>query len=202
LLLGRPSATDTVGRASWVLYESSSVVLRRSTDVGDTLAAAKFHLSVLAAATESVERLALLARTILLPDGTVWLTDPYVSGELAGLDRRYLRAGVTVLPTSIASLDTATGEIVIPAHDLGDRVPTGRLPVARMLFRTVPSDPIDGMAELRLARLVIQHADTDGKRVLEQITSLAAQPRVSIELKEFAEVREEIASLVNGSTPQ
>jgi hypothetical protein len=200
LLLGRPAVDGAVGTPAWVLYESNSVVLRRSLREDDVFQAAAYHLLAADAAMGS-DRLALLVRTVVLPSGGVWLFDPFVLSELAGLDRRMLRAGCTVLPTTIASIDVATGEVVLPDHPFGDQLPAGRRPIERMLMRTWPDEAIEGVEALRLARVVIRHRKTDLDLVLRQILELVGADATPLELLPAQSIEETVGALATlGST--
>jgi hypothetical protein len=194
LLLGRPAVDGAVGTPAWVLYESSSVVLRRSLREDDVFQAAAYHLLAADAAMGN-GCLALLTRTVVLPSGGVWLFDPFVLSELAGLDRRLLRAGCTVLPTTIASIDTARGEVILPSHPFGDELPSGRRPIERMLMRTWPDDVIDGVEALRLARLVVRHGKTDLDVVLRQIVELIDAGTTPLELVPNRLIEEAVGGL-------
>jgi hypothetical protein len=194
LLLGRPSEGAAVGQPMWVLYESGSVVLRRSPRAADAFLAAAYHLHSADAASAATERLALTARVLVLPTGRVWLTDPYVMSELAGLDRLFGRAGVVVLPTTIASVDVRTGEIELP-DAAGSDLPAGRFTIERILYRTVPDNTLDGIEHLRLARMVVRSGSTDLARVVQQIGDLVANVSERLELRDADEIRREVAAL-------
>lgn len=188
LLLAQPGAGRATNRPSWVLYESNSVVLRRSPNEEDAHLAAIYHLNSVATALGSTERLPLLSRILVLPNGRAWLTDPFVHGELAGLDRRFHRAGITVLPTTIASLRPTTGSILLPEAPAGLDLPSGEVPIERMLFRSIPDMALDGSTQLRLARLAVRHLDTDLSEVLALIGATATLLSQKIELTEVAEI--------------
>jgi hypothetical protein len=195
LLLGRPSEGAAVGNPLWVLYESGSVVLRRSPREGDAFLAAAYHLRSADAASGATERLALTARVLVLPTGRVWLTDPYVMSELAGLDRLFERAGVVVLPTTIASVDVRTGEVELPDAASGPDLPAGRFPIERMLYRTVPENTLDGIEHLRLARMVVRSGSTDLARVVRQIAELVDNVAERLQLRDAEEIQREVAAL-------
>ena len=127
----------------------------------------------------------------MLPNGKVWLTDPFVQGELAGMDRRMLRAGITVLPTTVASIDVETAEIVLPDHGFDEAIPTGRLAIDRMLFRSIPEMALEGAKELRLARLVVRHLGTDLDETLKHIEQLVAVLGDRLELVDEREAIED-----------
>jgi hypothetical protein len=114
--------------------------------------------------------------------------------ELAGLDRLFGRAGVVVLPTTIASVDVRTGEIELP-DAAGSDLPAGRFAIERILYRTVPDNTLDGIEHLRLARMVVRSGSTDLARVVQQIGDLVANVSERLELRDAAEIRREVAAL-------
>jgi hypothetical protein len=198
LLLGRPSEGRSIGKPMWVLYESGSVVLRRSTVVEETFEAAAYHLRTVEHASGALARqLPLLSRVLIMPSGEAWLTDPYVAYTTPGLDRRLARAGITILPSTVASFDPQTTEVVLPEHSLGSHLPTGRFRVERMLYRTIPGQTIDGVEHLRLARLVLRCPATRLDGVLQQIDATVDKMSNRLELIETADLESELAGLAS-----
>lgn len=185
-----------VGEPLWVLYESGSVVLRRSRDLAEVFEAAAYHLGVVAAAARHPERLPLLARIIVDPDGRAHVTDPYVASSLPGMDRAARRRGYVILPTTIASIDVDRGELHLPDHQLSANLPTGIIPIGSVLFRTLPGQPIDGVEHLRLARHVMRTANTDITHVIAQIDQAVAHPRLRPRLVDTEALEAEVASLL------
>lgn len=201
LLIGQPSTQEAFGTSAWVLYESGSIVLRRSKEESAVLDSAVYHLGALRAAVNS-ELLAVSARTFLLPDGGVWLVDPNPIYELAGFDRRLARRGVTLLPTTIALIDATQGEVLLPEHELGGSVPSGRLPISRMLFRPLLVRPLElGEAYLTLARAVIRQAKMDLGHTLDQVEQLAHPDRGLLEIIDRESIAHQVDQLgVAGSS--
>lgn len=182
LLIGQPSTQEAFGTPAWILYESGSIVLRRSRDEAAVLDSAVYHLRALRAAVNS-NLLAVSARTFLLPNGSIWLVDPNPIYQLAGFDRRLARRGVTLLPTTIALIDATTGEVVLPEHELDGSVPVGRFSISRMLFRPLLLRPLEPAEPfLTLARAVIRQAEMDLGHSLDQVEQLADPDRGLMEI--------------------
>ena len=195
LLLGRPAADEAVGLPSWVLYESGSVVLRRSRVEADVIKAAGYHLATLAAASTS-SLLALRVRTVVLPDGDVWLFDANVLWELAGLDRRLGARGFTVLPTTSALVDPESGEVVLPECGPGMSVPKGRLRIARLILRNIQESGIEGAERmLALARSVLRTSETDLQLTLGQLGLMTQPQRGLVELLPSDAIESQISHL-------
>ena len=173
LLAGRPFGDSAVGEAMWTLYESGDIVLRRSRHEGDIVTAASFHLRALEAAVTS-PLLPLRLRTMLLPDRSAVLAVPGPLHDLAGHDRRLARRGVIVLPTTVALIDPATCEVVLPDQSDDTAIPSGRHPVRSILLRDA-HEPDVGEANLLLvlARTLIRDPDRDLQRALDQTAQLA-----------------------------
>ena len=132
LLAGRPPGDSAIGEAMWTLYESGDIVLRRSRHECDIVTAACFHLQALEAAVTS-PLLPLRLRTMLLPDGGALLAVPGPLHDLAGHDRRLARRGVIVLPTTVALIDPATCEVVLPVQSDDTAIPSGHHPIRSMM---------------------------------------------------------------------
>ncbi len=198
LLLGRPAQDGNFGRASWVLYESGSIVIRRSPEEDDVVDAALYHLTNLAQLT-SAGMLPLNLRTFLMPDGSAWLVDPIPIYDLPGLDRRLLRRGVTVLPSTVVALDAERREIVLPEESRGLPVPSGRLPVGRVLLRHLVDTPIEAAESfLAVARVVVRTADTDLANVLTQIELLEPGEKGPVEMLETETIKSLVEDLALG----
>jgi hypothetical protein len=172
LLLGQPAAASGVGRAAWMLYESTSTILRRSTSPEPTYAAAAYHLATVDQATRARDRLPMLGRPVVQPDGSVMLFDPYVDSDLAGLDRQLARRGVLVLPTTVASIDPTSGEIVLADFPIDVDLPSGRRPLAGLVFREIPGATLGAVDVLRLARSVVRSSSTSMETTLSMIVQL------------------------------
>jgi hypothetical protein len=173
LLLGRPAAEATVGSGMWVLYETGSIVLRRSADEEAVTRAACFHLIALGAAVAS-PLLPLRLRPILLGDGTAILVDPEAIHLVPGHERRLARRGILVLPTTMALVDPATRQLRLPEQQLDPAIPTGTVPIGRILLnrRDEPDLP-DAEPILALARTVLRDPDRDLQQALDHIDDLA-----------------------------
>ena len=184
-----------MGLPSWVLYESGSVVLRRSRVEADVIKAAGYHLATLAAASTS-SLLALRVRTVVLPDGDVWLFDANVLWELAGLDRRLGARGFTVLPTTSALVDPESGEVVLPECGPGMSVPKGRLRIARLILRNIQESGIEGAERmLALARSVLRTSETDLQLTLGQLGLMTQPQRGLVELLPSDAIESQISHL-------
>jgi len=193
LLVGRPGDTS-VGRPAWVLYESGNIVLRRSVDEDVISAAACYHLHTLDRAL-SDRHLPLNVRVFLV-NGEAWLVDTSVAYQLAGLDRGMLRRGVVVLPTSIAAVDTATGELVLPDRTFGEDVPSGRIALARVMLRPPSFDRLEAARPLLgLARSVVRTADADLDVRLGQVVELARRLGDGLEVRDREQIVEVVDSL-------
>lgn len=172
LIVARPASEGRVGEAAWVLYESGDIVLRRSRAIADIEQALVAHLLLLEHATTG-SWLALRQRTLLLSDGSAVLADPGGLHELAGLDRRFATRGVTVLPSTIASVDIATCEVVLPpgVGDLG--IAPGRRPIRAIWPRALPPGSGDLAAdELALARTLVRYDGLDLETALQDVLAL------------------------------
>jgi hypothetical protein len=194
LLLGQPAQDGDVGRPMWVLYESNSVVLRRSTRPIDTFAAADYHLRSLEHASVAEHRLPMLARILVMPSGAVWLLDPFANSTLPGMDRALARRGITVLPTTVASIDVERGTVVLPQDD-SKELPDGELSIERLMYRDIPPMEIDGEAHLRFARSVVRTASTELRRTIEQIGRLVDSKKPRPELMSIAQLENEVDRL-------
>ena len=179
LLLARPAEAGSLGKPSWLLYESGSVVLRRTPKETDAALAACFHLIALEAAT-TTPWLALRLRTVLLPSGDAVLTDAQALYDLAGHDRRLAARGCMVLPTTVALVDPDTMELVLPDQDLDEKVPSGRRPITQVVLRQRDESPLaEADPMLALAAAVLRDPHQDLQATLEQIARLAeAEPGV------------------------
>lgn len=147
------------------------------------------------AATRSSTLLPLIARTLIMDDGTAWVTDPHVRGELAGLDRQLLRHGVSVLPTTVVLLDPATGEIELPYGRGDGAAAPERVPVSRLLLRELAGFDVDGLAALRLARLVLRHDATQVDVVVRLLEQLIQGDHVVPELRTIDDIAAELSEL-------
>ena len=180
LLLGRPAAEGGVGTAAWVLYESGDIVLRRSRDEADVVAAACVHLEFLRHAVAS-DSLPLRLRTMILPDGSAVLAAPGPIHELAGLDRRLAKRGVTVVPSTVAIVDAHPCEVVLPEQSIDMAVPSGRFPIRSILLRDQHEPSLDGAdVLLALARLLIRDPSRALQPALDQMVELATHRVVSL----------------------
>lgn len=196
LLLGRPGADDRPlpsATPAWVLYESGDVVLRRSTDEVAVCHSAVFHLAALRHALTGT-LLPLRMRTLILASGEAVLVEPALLMTLAGHDRRLARQEVTVLPTTAAAVEAATGTLVLPDQTIDPAVPTGHLPIARIVVPDwlLAHSPL-ATAMLWLARSVIRMAETDLDAALADVARLVASG-VSVEPMGHATVAELLAS--------
>jgi hypothetical protein len=193
LLLGRPAAEAAVGKGFWVVYESGSVVLRRTTSEEDAVRAAAFHLVALRSAIDS-PLLPLRVKTVLLPSGGALLAGADAVYSVPGHDRSLARRGCTVVPTSVALVDPATLEIVLPEQDLDPDVPVGRRPIERIALPTSGDRPVDAVSiVLAFARSVLRDPDRDLQRVLEQLAQVIDADPGLVELMPSVE----IGALVN-----
>lgn len=188
LLLGRPAAEAAVGKGFWVLYESGSVVLRRTTSEEDAVLAAAFHLVAVRTAVAS-PLLPLRLKTVLLPSGGALLAGADAVYSVPGHDRALARRGCTVLPTSVALIDPSTLEVVLPDQDLDPVVPVGRRPIERIALPTSGDRPVDAVSVvLALARAVLRDPDRDLQRVLEQLALLTESNPALVELMSTVEI--------------
>lgn len=173
LLLGRPAADSGVGTASWVLYESGDIVLRRSRHEADVVSAAAFHLHYLQHAI-GTSLLPLRVRTVLLANGSAVLVAPGPVHDVAGHDRRLGGRGVTMLPTTVAVVDVETCEVVLPPQSIDAAVPAGRRPISSLLLSDQHEPNLDGAdLVLAIARTLIRDPDRDLQHSLDQIAVLA-----------------------------
>lgn len=193
LLLGRPAAEAAVGKGFWVVYESGSLVLRRTTSEEDAARAAAFHLLSVRTAIDA-PFLPLRVKTVLLPSGGALLTGADAVYSVPGHDRALARRGCTVLPTSVVLVDPSTAEIVLSDQDLDPAVPGGRRPIERIALPTSGDRPVDDVSVmLALARSVLRDPDRDLQRVLEQLALLTESNPALVELMPSVE----ISALVN-----
>ncbi|MBA2282230.1 MAG: hypothetical protein H0W25_13520 [Acidimicrobiia bacterium] len=173
LLLSRPAEGGSVGKPSWVLYESGSIVLRRTPQESDAVNAACFHLVALEAATTS-PHLALRLRTILLPGGDAVLADAQALHDLAGHDRRLGARGCLVLPTTVALVDPDAMELILPDQDVDQAVPTGRRAISQVVIRQRDPSPLaEADPLLALAAAALRDPELDLQATLQQIARLA-----------------------------
>ena len=180
LLLSRPAVDGGVGSAAWVLYESGDIVLRRSRDEADVIAAACVHLDLLRHAV-ATDLLPLRLRTIVLPDGSAVLAAPGPIHGLAGLDRRLAKRGAIVVPSTVAIVDATTCEVVLPEQSIEPAVPSGRFPIRSILLRDQHEPVLDGAdVLLALARLLIRDPLRALQPALDYMVVLAAQGVVSL----------------------
>ena len=195
LLLGRPGSDGGVGNASWIVYESGSVVLRRSRFESDALQSACFHLASLNAAIHST-LLPLRLRTILLPDGTALLTEPAVLHDLAGHDRQLASRGYVVLPTTVALIDSDTAEFVLPAHHADAVAEGGRRRISSVVLLDKRGPSITGSATLlALLRSVLRHPGLDLGKTLRQVDQLTGRLTGCIELTDSESITQIVRHL-------
>ena len=172
LLIGRPGLGEAGEKAAWMAYESGEIVLRRSRREQDVVEAAVFHLIALRSAVES-PLLPLRLRTVMLDSGSAVLVDPRAIYDVAGHDRWYAAHGCDVLPTTIALVDPATVELILPEQDVDDRVPTGRHRIEEFILRRGEESPLGGAdVLLALAAVVVRDRERDLQPILEQIDRL------------------------------
>ena len=145
--------------------------------------------------------LALRLRPILIGDSVV-LFPPGATHDLAGFDRRLARRDVTVLPTTIAIVDPATAELVLPGQALESAVPAGRLPLTRIhLYHSHAADPLPAAAAfLELVRSAVWHSGSDRGRLLAEIARLLDSHSDLIALGGHAELAQRAHDLP-ASTP-
>lgn len=196
LLLGRPGSADShVANATWVLYESGQVVLRRSPRSEDAMAAALHHLaSVRSATTESDVTLRL--RTILTPAGGALLVDPDVIADTAGFDRRLLSRGYVVLPTTIARVNTK-GEL-LPTPTPGEQpgASAGNVPIERVMLADDTTNVIgDAKTLMAMAAVAVRFRETSLSILLPAIGDAVTTLDSRISILRHQDLRAEIHSL-------
>ena len=135
-------------------------------------------------------------RPILIHDSVV-LFPPGATHDLAGFDRRLARRDVTVLPTTIAIVDPATAELVLPEQAFEPAVPAGRLPLARIhLYQSPAADALPTAAAfLELVRSAVWHAGSDRWRVLDEIARLLDSHPDLIALGGYTELAQQARDL-------
>lgn len=173
VLVGQPGRVSPVGKPAWVAYESGDIVLARSTKADDIHSAVGFHLASLAAATASIG-LPLRLRPILTPDDTVVLVEPSPIHDLAGNDRRLLRRGFRVLPTTVVRYDSGVSQVKLPAQRFDPTIGAGGFPVVEILLRDRgPSALPAADLVLALARSVLKFDGIELERVARDVEDLS-----------------------------
>lgn len=198
LLLGRPGAGSSGDKAAWMLYESGDVVLRRSRHERDVVEAAAFHLLALRAAVDS-PLLPLRLRPVILPDGDALLVDPRALYDVAGHDRWFASRGCDVLPTTIALVDPASGELLLPEQDVDHRIPRGRRRIDQILLREPEEAPLeDAAAILAMSATVLRDPQRDLRVTLDQIDRMAPPNGGLIELLPRAAITNAVRQRAGG----
>lgn len=174
LFITQPASASEVARAMWVLDESGGITLRRSPDESVVVNSALFHLLCLESAL-TTEHLALRLRAILLPDGTALLVEPRVVHELSGMDRKLLRRGVRVLPTTISIVDEGRSELVVPPQEFEPDVVPGRYPISRILLARTEEDlGMEAASVLHLTSNLLRVQDQDLRTPLKKMQKLVS----------------------------
>lgn len=199
LLVARPAADGAVGTGLWVVYESGSIVLRRTRNVDEAVSAACYHLAALAAAAESTY-LPVRLRTVLLPSGDALLVEPEAVSEVAGHDRRLSAKGALMLPTTVAVIDPTTRELVLCEQTADPSIPSGRRPLAEILVPSRGEDSLEAARPLlALTRTALRDGTRDLQSVLDQL-DLLVQHRGLVRLVERDEIAAHVTGLGRGST--
>jgi hypothetical protein len=190
------SETSSNGaRPMWLVYESGSIVLRRHPDESGAVDAALFHLWTLSEAV-GTDLLPTRLRPIILADGSALLLEPRVAVELAGIDRRLLSKGITVLPTTIAIVDPKTASVELAKQDFQPEVPAGSFPISRIILASRPGEPDAPISSLlNLTRGALRIPDQDVEQMLGHFGHLYDAIADRIELLPLARAKDEIATL-------
>jgi hypothetical protein len=139
--------------------------------------------------------LPLRMRTLLDGDGTALLVHTPALHKLAGFDRRLASRGRLVLPTTMAVVDPATAELILPVQAIDGSVPSGRLPISRIIPRRSDDDLLEGAAPLlALARAVPRHP---GQRLQAALTQIDQLTRDHADLVTIC-TQDEIDAIVEG----
>ena len=194
LFLAQPGVSGS-GKPSWLVYESGSVTLRRTLDEREAVTAALFHLL----SVEHALRGPLMPtrlRPLLRPDGSVVLIEPRAVHQLAGFDRRLLRRGVTVFPTTIVALDPEAAEIEVPHHELDIALAPGRYPVAQIVLQEMTAGPGPTPSLLlALLRASVRAKHHDVTKILAGYDRFVSLHGSTIRLELTASIDELVASI-------